>query len=74
MSPLKRTIRQNKVGRPSCPICNEPVSLETCKINEDGQAIHEDCYVEKVSSDLKKHQEKTAWSHQPPPSRKMRFE
>lgn len=32
----------------NCPICNEPVSLETSKTDEDGQAIHEECYAEKV--------------------------
>ena len=32
----------------NCPICNEPVSLETSKTDEDGQAIHEECYASKV--------------------------
>ena len=30
---------------PLCPICNEPVELETSKTNEAGKAVHEDCYV-----------------------------
>jgi hypothetical protein len=33
-----------------CPLCGEPVSLERCKTDEDGRAIHEDCYVRKVCS------------------------
>lgn len=31
-----------------CPICNEPVSLERCKTDENGRAIHERCYVGKL--------------------------
>jgi hypothetical protein len=34
----------------SCPICKRPVSLERCKTDEDGRAIHEDCYVRKICS------------------------
>jgi hypothetical protein len=30
---------------PICPLCNEPVELETTKTNEDGEAVHEECYV-----------------------------
>jgi hypothetical protein len=32
-----------------CAICNEPVELERCKTDEDGDAVHEDCYVSKVA-------------------------
>ncbi|HLZ41638.1 MAG TPA: hypothetical protein VKQ11_11785 [Candidatus Sulfotelmatobacter sp.] len=28
-----------------CSACNEPVSLETAKTDESGQAIHEECYL-----------------------------
>jgi hypothetical protein len=69
MSPLKRTIRHNKVGRRICPICNEGVTLETCKINEDGDATHEDCYVKKICSELK---EKAVPTRDPRSSRKVR--
>jgi hypothetical protein len=30
---------------PICPICHEPVRLEEAKTDEEGRAIHEDCYV-----------------------------
>jgi hypothetical protein len=50
MSPLKRIFRQPHVERPKCPVCDESVALETCKIDEDGRAIHEECYVDKVCS------------------------
>jgi hypothetical protein len=30
---------------PICPLCNEPVELESTKTNEDGSAVHEECYV-----------------------------
>ena len=38
-----------KVKRPLlCRICGKPVAVETSKTDEDGRAIHEDCYVLKV--------------------------
>ena len=30
---------------PICPLCNEPVELETTKTNEDEEAVHEECDV-----------------------------
>jgi hypothetical protein len=30
---------------PLCSLCNEPVDLTTAKVDEDGNAIHEECYV-----------------------------
>ncbi len=33
---------------PLCPICDLPVSLDTAKTDEDGNAIHEDCYLMKL--------------------------
>jgi hypothetical protein len=30
---------------PVCSICNEPVELETTKVNEIGEPVHEECYV-----------------------------
>jgi hypothetical protein len=34
---------------PTCPLCNQLVGLETCKIDEQGRAVHEDCYARKVA-------------------------
>jgi hypothetical protein len=36
-------------NHPICGICNEPVKLETSKADELGRAIHEGCYLLKVS-------------------------
>jgi hypothetical protein len=33
---------------PVCPICHSPVPLETAKTDEQGAAIHEQCYLLKV--------------------------
>lgn len=30
---------------PACAICNKPVPLEIAKADEDGQSVHEQCYV-----------------------------
>jgi len=32
-----------------CSICNELVELETAKVDEIGNPVHEECYVQKVS-------------------------
>lgn len=32
-----------------CSVCNEPVSLETANTDEIGLAVHEHCYVLKLS-------------------------
>lgn len=31
-----------------CLICGKPVAVETCKTDESGKAVHENCYVLKV--------------------------
>jgi hypothetical protein len=33
---------------PFCSICNRPVWLNEAKTDEDGQAVHESCYVAKI--------------------------
>lgn len=33
---------------PICAICNLPVPLNSAKTDEDGSAIHEDCYLVKL--------------------------
>ena len=33
---------------PICSICNLPVSLNHAKTDEDGNAVHEDCYLIKL--------------------------
>ena len=32
-----------------CWICGNRVSLERCKIDEHGEAVHENCYVSKLT-------------------------
>ena len=34
-----------------CQICGKTVAVETSKTDEDGRAIHEDCYVLEVKKD-----------------------
>jgi hypothetical protein len=33
---------------PICSLCNEPVEIETAKTDENGDAVHGDCYVVKI--------------------------
>ena len=35
-------------GLPRCFLCGKSVPLETCKTDENGNAIHEECYVLKM--------------------------
>jgi hypothetical protein len=45
MSPLKPILRRRSDGQILCPFCHEPVEIANAKTDEDGQAIHEECYV-----------------------------
>jgi hypothetical protein len=36
------------VWTPTCALCNSLVQLETCKTDEHGTAVHEECYVRKI--------------------------
>ncbi len=38
----------SSVRTPICSICHEPVPLNDAKTDEDGNAIHEDCYVTRL--------------------------
>jgi hypothetical protein len=51
--PLKNHIHQRD-GQPACRICGEPVNLQIAKSDEDGKAVHEECYVLKVKDTPKK--------------------
>lgn len=33
---------------PTCELCGQPVALETCMIDEKGQAVHEKCAVARM--------------------------
>ena len=33
-----------------CDICRSRINLEDSKVNEEGQAVHEECYVAKLTS------------------------
>ena len=33
-----------------CRLCRQPLALETCKVDADGQPMHEACYVASLKS------------------------
>jgi hypothetical protein len=35
-----------------CAICNQSIPLEDSKVSEDGQPVHEECYVAKIIQSL----------------------
>jgi hypothetical protein len=39
---------------PVCTVCTRPISLETSKTNENGKAVHEECYVRKTISQFRR--------------------
>lgn len=49
VSAMLRILHHSGDGQYLCPICNEPVTLNTAKADEDGHAVHEDCYLDKIS-------------------------
>jgi hypothetical protein len=66
MTPLRRTLRRGNSKQRICPLCNEPLLLETCKTDEKGQATHEECYVGRICSQLKRDDKKTPREKTPP--------
>jgi hypothetical protein len=44
----RRSAIPRPIPSPPCTICDKPVPLETCKTDEAGKAVHEECYVLKL--------------------------
>ena len=38
----------HRLRLPHCALCNERVEIETAKTDENGKAVHEECYVRLV--------------------------
>ena len=49
MSPSPAQPLSESQWSPECAICKKSVKLEESKADENGQAIHEDCYVSSVT-------------------------
>jgi len=49
MSPSPAQLLSESQWSPECVICKKSVMLEESKADENGQAIHEDCYVSSVT-------------------------
>ena len=45
--------RQAILYAPFCPVCHRPIALEDAKTDEQGKAIHEQCYFLALKSKLK---------------------
>src|SRR5215469_5262052 len=46
--PIQHEVYRIPFDQLTCAICREPVNLETAKTNEDGDGVHEDCYVQNM--------------------------
>lgn len=44
----KRVAEQEDAGLTACGVCGEPVELESCKTNEYGKAVHQNCYIASI--------------------------
>src|ERR1700747_1672247 len=54
-SPLRKEIRAMTsplLSLPVCSICKQLVRLETAKTDENGQPVHEDCYLQRLMASL----------------------
>jgi hypothetical protein len=36
------------MGGVTCSFCKQPIRLETAKTDENGEAVHEDCYLQRL--------------------------
>ena len=45
LSSIKPTLEPTRM----CWICGRSISLESCKVDEHGNAVHEECYAAKVA-------------------------
>jgi hypothetical protein len=45
---FRRNRHQLPDGQTLCASCREPLDLTAAKTDEDGQAVHEQCYVDKI--------------------------
>ena len=41
------------MGTPICSVCKQPIRLETAKTDENGKAVHDDCYLQRLMSLLR---------------------
>jgi len=57
---------------PHCWICGEPVRLEDCKIDEQGRAVHENCYITRVLPDRAQQQTDAPPCELPRPGKRAR--
>ena len=46
----RQEARKSATRLVSCAICKMPVELECCKIDEDGEPVHESCYIAKLAA------------------------
>jgi hypothetical protein len=46
----RQEARKSATRLVSCAICKMPVELEYCKIDEEGEPVHESCYIAKLST------------------------
>ena len=52
MSALRHNPLHSSEGKYLCTICDKPLKIETAKTDEDGQAVHEECYVDKSAGKI----------------------
>jgi phage tail tube protein FII len=46
----RQEARKSTARLVSCAICKMAVELEYCKIDEDGEPVHESCYIAKLAA------------------------
>ena len=47
-------MREERFTAVPCTICNRPVRLNECKVNDLGEPAHEDCLADQLKEEIKK--------------------
>ena len=45
---------EDRLTAVQCAICNRPVRLDECKVNDLGEPVHESCLAEHVKEEIKR--------------------
>jgi hypothetical protein len=51
---MRHSFMEDRLTVVPCAICDRPVRLDECKVNDLGEPAHEACLAERLKEDIKK--------------------
>jgi hypothetical protein len=51
---VRRSFMEDRLTAVPCAMCNRPVRLDECKVNDLGEPAHEACLAERLKEEIKK--------------------